>query len=96
MKTGKVGIAQFVLRNRGNVWQRCEDWYNARARHRVLRGASWGNYDPDRHPARSGVGVHPARKLSPLTALFTKTVAKVLLLMESPDLQQLMNTSRLQ
>ena len=31
----------------GNVWQWCEDWYNAQAQYRVLRGASWNNYDRD-------------------------------------------------
>jgi formylglycine-generating enzyme required for sulfatase activity len=30
----------------GNVWQWCEDWYNAQAQYRVLRGASWGNDRP--------------------------------------------------
>jgi formylglycine-generating enzyme required for sulfatase activity len=27
----------------GNVWQWCEDWYDATERSRVLRGASWGS-----------------------------------------------------
>ena len=27
----------------GNVWQWCEDWYDATERFRVLRGASWLN-----------------------------------------------------
>jgi len=31
----------------GNVWQWCEDWYNAQAQFRVLRGASWNDYIPD-------------------------------------------------
>jgi formylglycine-generating enzyme required for sulfatase activity len=30
----------------GNVWQWCEDWYNAQAQYRVLRGASWSNNYP--------------------------------------------------
>jgi hypothetical protein len=30
----------------GNVWQWCEDWYNSEKRYRVLRGASWYEYDP--------------------------------------------------
>jgi hypothetical protein len=32
----------------GNVWQWCEDWYDATEQSRVLRGASWGNDRPDR------------------------------------------------
>jgi len=31
----------------GNVWQWCEDWYDAQAQSRVLRGASWVDHDPD-------------------------------------------------
>jgi formylglycine-generating enzyme required for sulfatase activity len=31
----------------GNVWQRCEDWYDATEQGRVLRGASWGNRNRD-------------------------------------------------
>ena len=29
----------------GNVWQWCEDWFDASHKDRVLRGASWGNDD---------------------------------------------------
>jgi len=32
----------------GNVWQCCEDWYNPEKVFRVLRGASWYDYDPER------------------------------------------------
>ena len=31
----------------GNVWQWCEDWYDATETGRVLRGASWSEGDPD-------------------------------------------------
>jgi formylglycine-generating enzyme required for sulfatase activity len=27
----------------GNVWQWCEDWYDAKEQLRVLRGAAWSN-----------------------------------------------------
>jgi formylglycine-generating enzyme required for sulfatase activity len=29
----------------GNVWQWCEDWYDATEQYRVLRGASWSNFN---------------------------------------------------
>jgi len=32
----------------GNVWEKCEDKWNATSARRVERGASWDNYDPDR------------------------------------------------
>jgi formylglycine-generating enzyme required for sulfatase activity len=31
----------------GNVFQLCQDWYNAEGQYHVLRGASWLNGDPD-------------------------------------------------
>jgi hypothetical protein len=40
----------------GNVWQWCEDWYDASHQHRVLRGASW--HDCDRGHLLSSVRGH--------------------------------------
>jgi formylglycine-generating enzyme required for sulfatase activity len=43
----------------GNVWQWCEDWYNAQAQSRVLRGASWGNNYPGRLLASYRISLTP-------------------------------------
>jgi formylglycine-generating enzyme required for sulfatase activity len=32
----------------GDVWQWCEDWFNSDNVYRVLRGASWYDYNPER------------------------------------------------
>ncbi|MFO1482822.1 MAG: bifunctional serine/threonine-protein kinase/formylglycine-generating enzyme family protein [Verrucomicrobiaceae bacterium] len=32
----------------GNVWEWCEDWYDANKQNRVLRGGSWTNYETAR------------------------------------------------
>jgi formylglycine-generating enzyme required for sulfatase activity len=47
----------------GNVWQWCEDWDNAQARYRVLRGASWCNSVPDTLLASFRNSVTPTRRV---------------------------------
>jgi formylglycine-generating enzyme required for sulfatase activity len=45
---GSFAANEYGLYNMGgNVWQWCEDWYDATRQNCVLRGASWGDTDPD-------------------------------------------------
>jgi formylglycine-generating enzyme required for sulfatase activity len=50
----------------GNVWQWCEDWYNAQEQNRVLRGASWNNYDPDSVLASHRLSYSPGNRIDAL------------------------------
>ena len=74
----KAGNKNELYDMRGNVWQWCEDWYNSKNSFRVLRGASWYDYDPyrllasyrrshtpDRRGADAGFRCVVARESSP-------------------------------
>jgi formylglycine-generating enzyme required for sulfatase activity len=47
----------------GNVWQWCEDWCDAHQNSRVLRGASWCDFEPGFLMSSSRIGFSPETRI---------------------------------
>ena len=61
---GSFTANQFGLYDMGgNVWQWCEDWYSGDQKDRVLRGASWDDYDPRNLLSSIRINITPGGRL---------------------------------